>query len=210
MKKSLISLLIVAAALIASALTYADMPDRLPIHWNAAGEIDRFTSKAFALFFLPGLMALLIAMFRVIPLLDAKKQNYEKFESSIRILENVVLLGLLVFHGITIGYGYGMEINVSMIVPPVIGIIFVALGNYMPRFQPNSHVGIKTASTLGNETVWRKTHQATAKFYVIGGLLMILTAFVPAPFQSVAFLCIIVGVALSTIFVSMRYTKKRF
>lgn len=208
MNKSLLSWLIVVIALFAGAVVYPDMPEQMPIHWNANNEIDNYAHKALAIFLLPGLMTLFAIIFQIIPIIDYKKQNYSKFKPSLHIVQNVVLLGLLVLHGVMIAYGYGVEIKISTIVLPMIGIIFVAVGNYMPRFQPNSFVGIKTIYTLNNETVWRKTNRAAAKFYAIGGLLVIGTAFIPSPLQTILFISIVVIISFSTLFLSLYYGKQ--
>lgn len=208
MNKNGIAWLIVAAAFIASAVTYSDLPAQMPIHWNINNEIDRYANKAVAVFLMPVLMALCTILFQLSPRFDRRKQNVEKFKSSLAVIQNVLLLGLLVLEGFIIAYGYGVNINVGMIVPPMIGVLFVAIGNYMPRFKPNSYVGIKTHYTLNNETVWRKTHQTAAIFYVLGGLLMIATVFVPSPLQGIVFVSIAIIVAVSPLLLSFYYAKR--
>lgn len=200
MKKSVLSWLVIAIAIIAGIVAYPGLPEQMAIHWDMNNAVDEFAHKAFALFLLPGLMVILMV---ILP----RKQNYQKHKSSIQIVQNVVLLSLLILHGAIIAYGYGLEIKMANIALPMVGIIFAATGNYMPRFQPNSYIGIKTIHTLTNETVWRKTHQAAAKFFVIGGLLMVGTAFIPAPLQMIIFFSLVVIVILASVYLSFHYAK---
>ena len=46
------------------------------------------------------------------------------------------------------------------------------LGNLFYSLKPNYFVGIRTAWTLENETVWRKTHQWGGRLWVGVGLIM--------------------------------------
>lgn len=200
MKSNVLSWIIVAVAVIASIVTYPDLPEQMVIHWNVSNEVNGLAHKAFALLLLPALMVLMIV---ILP----RKQNYYKHKPSMLIVQNIVLLSLLVLHSVTIAFGYGLEINIAKVVLPMVGIIFVVTGNYMPRFQPNSYFGIKTNLTLASETVWRKTHQAAAKFYVYGGLLTIAAAFVPAPFQMIIFFGIIVLIVLASVYLSFHFSK---
>ena len=200
MKSSVLSWIIVAIAVIASIVTYPDLPEQMAIHWNVSNEINGLAHKAFALLLLPALMVLMIV---ILP----RKQNYHKHKPSMLIVQNIVLLSLLVLHSVTIAFGYGLEINIAKVILPMVGIIFAVTGNYMPRFQPNSYFGIKTNQTLASETVWRKTHQAAAKFYVYGGLLLIAAAFVPAPYQMIIFFGIIVLIVLTSVYLSFHFSK---
>ncbi|OMF38270.1 hypothetical protein BK133_01720 [Paenibacillus sp. FSL H8-0548] len=200
MKSSLLSWFVVAISIAASIICYPDLPEQMAIHWNISTEIDGLAHKAFALLLLPALMIILII---VLP----KKQNYQRYKSSIQTMQNVIILSFLVLHGVTIAFGYGVEINIVKIVLPMVGIILAVTGLYMPRFEPNSFIGIKTNPTLTNEIIWRKTHRSAAKFYVLGGLLLIPAAFLPAPYQIISFFAIIVIIVLASVFLSFYFSK---
>jgi uncharacterized membrane protein len=200
MKSSVLSWIIVAFALIGSIITYPDMPEQMAIHWNVSNEVNGFAHKAFALLLLPALMVILIV---VLP----RKQNYLKHKSSILIVQNITLLCLLVLHSVTIAFGYGVDFNIAMVILPMVGVILTLTGWHMPRFQPNSFIGIKTNHTLANETNWKKTHKSAAKYYVIGGLVMIAAAFVPPLLQTFLFFGIIATIVLASVYLSFHFGK---
>ncbi|MGO4544814.1 SdpI family protein [Paenibacillus sp. 2TAB23] len=200
MKSNVLSWLIVSFALIASIITYPYMPELMAIHWDINKEIDGLANKAFALLLLPALMVILIV---ILP----KKQNFQQHKHSLYVIQNVILLSLLVLHGVTIAYGYGLNIDIEKVVIPMVGVILAVSGFYMPRLKPDSLIGIKTAHTLANEAVWKKTHRAAAKFYVYGGLLMIVSTFVSNPYQMFVFFGIIVIIVLASVFLSFHFGK---
>ncbi|MDQ0058030.1 SdpI family protein [Paenibacillus harenae] len=200
--------LIVGAAFIASAIVYRDMPGQMPVHWNANNEIDNYAHKAVALFLLPAIMLLLNAMQSVLPKIDPRRSNYAPFQSSLDIIRLITTLGLLVIHGYTIAVGYGYTFSITYVVLPFLGLLFLATGNYMPRFQYNSYVGIKTPHTLANEHVWRKTHQSAAKLFVIGGLMIIASLVLPVPIQSYIIIAIIIAVVAASYGLGFYFSRK--
>ncbi|WP_141501323.1 SdpI family protein [Paenibacillus luteus] len=200
MKASLLSWTFIALAIAASIISYPDLPEQMAIHWNMSNEIDGLAHKAFALLLLPALMVILIV---VLP----RKQNYLKHKKAMMIMQNVILFSLLVLHSMTIAFGYGVEINIVKIVLPMVGILLAVTGIYMPRFEPNSYIGIKTNQTLSSEAIWIKTHQGAAKFFVIGGLIMIPAGFLPTPLPMIGFFTIIVIIVLASAFLAFHYGK---
>ncbi|NIK76601.1 putative membrane protein [Paenibacillus castaneae] len=200
MSTNIISWLFIAIAVAATIVTYSDMPEQMSIQWDLNSEVKEYANKAFAVYLLPGVMTLLTVLL-------PRNQNYQKFKSSLLILQNVLLLGLLSLHGVILASGYGLEVDLSKIVLPMVGIIFVTVGIYMPKFPPNNYFGIKTVYTVNNETVWRLTHRASAKYFILGGLLMIGTAFIPAPYQMILFLTIVVIVVLTSVYLSYHFAK---
>jgi uncharacterized membrane protein len=62
---------------------------------------------------------------------------------------------------------------------------FILLGNLMPRLEPNGWVGIRVPPTLENREVWKQTHRFGGKLFVLGGTLLLPTAFLPEPWPTV-------------------------
>ena len=73
----------------------------------------------------------------------------------------------------------GYEIPIERIVPILIGLLFLIIGNYLPRCRRNYTQGIKTPWTLNSDENWRKTHHLAGYLWIFGGLLMMLLAFAP-------------------------------
>ncbi|RAK18191.1 hypothetical protein B0I26_1118 [Anoxybacillus vitaminiphilus] len=76
----------------------------------------------------------------LLPKIDPKKANYEKFKGSYNLLINA----FIAFHIITLAYNLGFPVDVDRFVPIGIGVLLIVLGNYMPKFKHNYFVGIRT------------------------------------------------------------------
>ncbi|SFE59210.1 Uncharacterized membrane protein [Paenibacillus algorifonticola] len=208
MKKNIWTWLIIALSFIAGIISYSSLPATLPVHWNALGEPDRYTGKMFALFLIPALMVLLMLLFKYLPKIDPKLAASSSAIKSTDIINQVLMLGLAALQGFIIAYGYGVKLNIQMFVIPFIGILFITIGNYLPRMKPNRFVGIKTPLTLNNEQVWRKTHQLSAKIFFGGGFLIIVTVFLPSMLQLISFLTVVVLVSILSVISSVLVAKK--
>ena len=145
---------------------YNDLPHKLAIHWNASGNVDTTLNKNLVIFMLPILFAgLTFFLNHALP-----KQKTTGAQSSVlyKILTNW-LSPILSNSTMYISYrnAMGYENNISILIV-IVGILFVIIGNYLPKVRQNQLLGIRTPWTLTNEVVWNKTHR-------IGGYLFLLT-----------------------------------
>lgn len=60
-----------------------------------------------------------------------------------------------------------------------LGLMFLAIGNYMPKTKQNGAVGIRIQWTLDSEENWNATHRYAGKVWMVGGLLFLVLALVP-------------------------------
>ena len=76
--------------------------------------------------------------------------------------------------------GLGVAVNVVQTMAIAIGVLFVVLGNAMPKSQPNSLAGLRIPTTLRDPANWHATHRLTGLLCIVGGLVLIVAAlFVP-------------------------------
>jgi uncharacterized membrane protein len=60
----------VLASWVYGCIMFMRYPETVPVHWNAAGEVDRYGSRTEAAFLLPGLILILsLWLFGVLPLI---------------------------------------------------------------------------------------------------------------------------------------------
>ncbi len=183
------------------------LPEQLPIHFNALGEPDNFAGR-WSIFIAPLIILVFIFLAEILRKYDPKSTNYDKFESYYYGIHFAVSLLMLFIQIYTIAYVYGWQINISLLMPSVIGLLFVFLGNILPKFKHNYFVGIRTSWTLASEKVWYATHRFSAKVFVIGGLFLILASFIfPKHLILVLFLTILF-ILLLPILASFYYYQK--
>lgn len=167
-------LLIILASVILSITVFNRLPETMAIHWGTTGEPDGFGSRVFGAFFLPGLMLFVWGLLTLLPNIDPRRANIEKFRESYDLLIIAVITVLAVLHVGVLGSALGWPVSVGRLAPISIGLLFVVLGNLLPRFRSNFFFGIRTPWTLSSENVWMKTHRLGGYVMVGIGLLMIL------------------------------------
>ena len=167
-----IPLFIIAAAVLASASVYVDLPERIPTHWNLQGEVDGWSSRAWGVWMIPVVIALLWGLMRLLPSIDPRGSNYVKFGGAFEGIMLSVMLFMLGVHAIILRSALGYPVDVDRLMPVSIGVLLVVIGNLLPRSRPNWFVGIRTPWTLSSDRVWEKTHRVGGRLFVIGGILI--------------------------------------
>lgn len=87
------------------------------------------------------------------------------------------------------------------------GLLFIVLGNYMPKFRQNSFMGIRVKWTLESEANWNATHRMGGKVWVAGGFACLAGAMLPIQAMGVVFPLVLAAVALAPIVYSYYYSK---
>lgn len=85
----------------------------------------------------------------------------------------------------------GYNIPIDVWIPTMVGVLFLVLGNYMPKIKNNWFMGIRTPWTLSSEEVWNKTHRLAGKTFIAGGVVMIAMNFFPLAMQMPIFFIMI-------------------
>ena len=71
-------------------------------------------------------------------------------------------------------YNIGMKMNISLFGMLFTGLLFIVIGNYLPKARQNYTIGIRIPWTLANEQNWNKTHRMAGYLWIAGGVLLIL------------------------------------
>ncbi|MFA6983562.1 MAG: SdpI family protein [Sedimentibacter sp.] len=174
-KLLIISTVVCLLPIILSLIMYDKMPDRMPIHWDIKGNPDNYGTKAFATIGLPLIMAGLNLITHFALNSDPKRANSSVVLKAIGKLTIPFLTVTLV--PITIFAGLGYDLPIEKIVPACVGILFIIIGNYLPKSKQNYTVGIKLPWTLNNETNWNKTHRLAGYLWIVGGVMMFVNSF---------------------------------
>lgn len=201
MRKQL-PLLIIIAAVIITAVVYQQIPERMPTHWNIRGEADEWSGRLWGAWMIPLVMPVLWAIMRGLPHIDPRRANYAKFASTYEWLIVLVLGALLGLQGVVLAAATGHPVEMQRVIPIGVGVMFLVIGNLLPRARSNWFFGIRTPWTLSSERSWERTHRVGGYVIVLMGLAMIVTAFV-APTRGLMLLPFIV---LPVIFLLIAYS----
>ena len=175
LKVLIITSIVILLPIFAGLILWNKLPEEIPYHWNAAGEVDEWASKPMAVFGTPVLMLALQWLCVFATTADPKKQNHpQKILHMIFWLVPVLTVLLSV---VTYATAMGGSVRVEMILPASLGLLFIVIGNYLPKCQQNYTIGIKIPWTLASEENWNKTHRLAGFVWVGGGALMMLAGF---------------------------------
>ena len=175
-KKTIIFTTIVTLLPIVAGLVFWDqLPEQLAIHFNAAGEPDGWASKAAAVLGLPAGLAALHLVLLFVTDKDPKRQNISNASKMLMLWVSPFIswLGM----AMTIGFALEAVRNITSIVSVCLGILFMVIGNFLPKCLPSYTVGIKLPWTLADESNWRYTHRIGGWFFMAAGLVTLVSAF---------------------------------
>lgn len=211
MKKNkifILGLILSLVPFVLGLIFYNSLPETMAVHFDAMGKPNGYASKNTALFLLPlGLMIAYIAAY-FITIKDPKHKNQDgKLNAFIFLF--IPFINILV-SAFTIAVGLGREIKVNILVPALVGVVFVVIGNFMPKVKRNYTVGIKLPWTLHSDVVWEKTHRLAGYLWMLGGVFIIASSFlIPAPFHNyVLITTVLVASLIPAIYAYLIYRKE--
>lgn len=175
LKVLIITSIVILLPILAGLILWNQLPEQIPSHWNASGEIDGWSSKAFSVFGIP--LILLAAQWLCVlgSAADPKKENHP--QKVLHLVLWIIPVLSVLLHVITYSVALGKEVRVEVVLPVFIGIIFAIIGNYMPKCKQNYTIGIKIPWTLNSEENWNRTHRFAGRLWMVCGLMIILTGF---------------------------------
>lgn len=178
-RKDLLMLLIGLIPAIVALLNYNKLPLQMGTHFNAYNEVDGFMDRPAAITMLLFLGVGVPLILKISRRVDPKRENYTKFEGVYEMFRWVMSFFMLIIGMFLVMYNLGYSLNVKLFTSPLIGLLFLILGNFMGKIRFNYTFGIRTPWTMSNETVWRKTHRMAGPVWMAAGVVMIAGAFVP-------------------------------
>lgn len=179
--------------LVITGIALGFLPDTVPMHYNAEGAIDRWGSKYENLLF-PVIILALTLFWQLLIWGFEKKAAKAKLEkeraealSNAKMLHIVAISMALMYCVMQcfILYGAYVEANIgathsvidiAQISCILLGVMFVVLGNFMPKTRVNGLVGLRIVWSMHNDVTWAKSNRFAGMSLIIVGLLTIVTA----------------------------------
>ena len=199
------SLLILLPILFGVAF-WNELPRQMPTHWGLDGTVNGWSSRPFAVF---GLPLVIFAIHWLCVFFTAKDPgNQGQNEKVLGLVLWITPLVSLVTNGMVYAAALGAQITPTWFVLPLFGVMFVVIGNYLPKCRQNRTIGIKIKWTLENEENWNATHRFAGKLWTVGGILLVFCGFLPTPWNLVLFLSLTFPMVIAPVVYSYLYYKK--
>ena len=173
LKVLIIGSIVMLLPILAGIILWNRLPDPMPTHWNAAGEIDGWSNKPFAVFGLPLIMLAAQWLCVVGTSADPKKQNHS--EKILHLIFWIIPALSVVLCAVTYAAALGVDVPIEVVMPVLIGLIFAIIGNYLPKCKQSYTVGIKIPWTLNSEENWNRTHRFAGWLWTFCGIAIMLT-----------------------------------
>ena len=188
--KIILTSLIILLPVIAGLILWNQLPDKVPTHWNAAGEIDGWSSKGFAVFAIPFLMMAFHLLCVFVTGLDPKNKNASN--KMISLIFWIFPVISVLTSALTYSAAMGINTNINSVLPVLTGLLFTIIGTYLPQCQHNYTIGIKLPWTLHDENNWNATHHFAGPVWIAGGILLVISAFITSPAVNTAIVIVII------------------
>ncbi len=202
----LLTSLITLLPIVAGLILWDTLPERIATHWGVNGEPDGYSSRAFAVFGLPLFLLSIHWLGVLATTLDKKnKDNNRKMQRI--VLWICPVISLIVSAAI---YAWVAKIPFRMekVAPLLVGLGFIVIGNYLPKCKQNYTIGIKIVWTLESEENWNATHRFGGRVWMLGGVLFLVTAFLPQTLTPYAlFILLPIMVAVPVLYSYFYYRK---
>ncbi|MEW5702476.1 MAG: SdpI family protein [Candidatus Zixiibacteriota bacterium] len=163
---------LVLAAMFALALvTWSWAPERIPMHWNLQGHIDRYGGKLEGLLAIPLLAIGIYLLMLLLPRIDPGRANYPLFSGAYLVIRTAMVVFLALIYGVIHLWIRGHEVAVQTVVPILVGGFFIVIGNLLGKIRPNWFLGVRTPWTLSSKTSWSKSNRLAGWLLITSGLL---------------------------------------
>ncbi|MBQ3483878.1 MAG: SdpI family protein [Clostridia bacterium] len=206
-KTLIVTTIITLLPMLAGVILWSKLPEQFPIHFNAAGEVDGWSSKAFGVF---GLPLILVAFQWLCGLgslkMDPKAENLEGKVFGLVLW--IIPVMSVVLNALVYCTALGMDMNVQIILPLLVGLMLAIIGNWLPKCKHSYTLGIKLPWTLADETNWNRTHRFAGPIWVACGLLIMLCALIGGAFLWVMVAAFVVMIVAPTVYSYLLFKGK--
>ena len=208
-KDETLSLLLVLSTWAVLVAFWDRLPAQVPVHWGVAGYPDAFAPKVPAAFVFPAIGSLMILAMGAWPTFVPRSDARESLLDVFRVVRVVVSACFLALTCLILqaAVSPGQALATPWI-SALIGVVFVVLGDRLPKIRPNTWLGIRTPWTLAHPEVWERTHRLMGRWFVLAGLLVMGASAGPAEMQVAILLIAVIGVSGACFVVSrLEYRK---
>lgn len=175
LKTMILTSIIILLPMVAGLVLWNQLPDEMATHFGSEGEANGWSSKPFTVIGIPFVLLVLHWFCAYFTDADPKKQNISD-KMMILVLWLVPTISLVGCGSIYL-YALDNTRNTTPIGMMLLGMMFLIIGNYMPKMRQSYTLGIKLPWTLHSEENWNRTHHMASRVFMIGGLLIFFVVF---------------------------------
>ena len=198
--------LLVLLPIFVGVFCWNSLPERMVIHWGSDNRPDGWSGRGMAVFGLPLILLAVHWLCVIATALDSKKNKQNKKVMALMLWITPVISWF--GGGLTYAQALGYSLPVTNLATGWVGVLFIVVGNYMPKCRPSRTFGIRIRWTLRDEENWNATHRFAGRLWVAGGVALLLALLLPPTlFLAVLLVALLVLVGLPVLY-SYRYFRR--
>lgn len=174
-KTMILTSVVMLLPILVGVLLWDRLPEQVATHFDFEGNPNGWTSREFTVFGIPLFLLVCQWIVAAATLSDPKHKNLS--EKVFKLILWIVPLASLLLTIVCYGYELGYETSDRTIAFATMGILFIVIGNYLPKCRQNYTVGIKIPWTLHDEENWNHTHRMAGYLWMLGGLIILANIF---------------------------------
>ncbi|MBQ8057574.1 MAG: SdpI family protein [Ruminococcus sp.] len=161
------------------------MPDEVPVHFGINNHVDRWGSK-YELLILPFVTIVIGIVFLLIARHLDKKEDNGSNNYNVMTTIGIAILGLfniLTYYILYIAFTQvqdldSLKIDMLSLLTFTFGIVFIIIGNVVPKTKKNHFLGLRTKWSMSSEEAWKKSQRFGGYALIITGLITIVFSLV--------------------------------
>ena len=208
--------------LILTGIVLPCLPEQMPMHYNMAGEIDRWGSRYEQLIF-PVLILAFAAFWQCmlhfyeekVQRLGDSKEGREA-ESNRKVLFLAAVGTTLMFSLMHLVFLLGSyneaktnatvsSIDINQIIGVLMGLLLIVTGNYMPKTRRNPVIGFRTSKTMSSDENWAKANRFAGIVFMFSGALTIVLSLI---FGGITAMSLFLALLLIDVVICLIYASK--
>ena len=212
-KKRILYFALMFLPLLITVIALPFLPEKIPAHYNLAGEIDRFGSKFETLLFpivTIGMGFFMLWMAKISAKQEENGKNNEKIVfytgmglSAFFTLEHCFFLYKSFAAAGSMSYAHEADINQLICI--LLGISMVIMGNFMPKLRNNGIIGLRTPWSMKNDVTWKKSQLFGGISCMVCGVLMVVLGIF---MEGYAAMCAALGLLIADTIICVIYSYK--
>ena len=187
-KRIMIMILAVLPMIYTAIAVFFFLPDTVAAHFGIDGTPDRYGSK-YEAFLFPAIIlgiALFYFLYRKFQQRSSTDEN-DRTARNLDILDTVILIVTVLFNALCVflltimkhpATMKNKENMIFVIISTIIGVLFILLGNILPKTKPNSFIGVRLSWCMDSDEHWHITNRNCGIAMVLSGICTVIAGLI--------------------------------
>lgn len=205
--KLVLSSLVILLPIVIGMWLWSSFPEQMQSYWFSGSKTVGWREKFLSVFVFPVSIFVIywFIIFTIARDLKNKEQSSKAVNMALWIIPMITFVVSCNIYAIPFADGF----HVGMIMRAIVGIVFIVIGNYLPKCRQNQTIGVKVKWALHNEENWNRTHRFTGKVWMLCGAVILATVFMPTDISMGLFIVLVLLMIFLPMVYSYMYYRKQ-